>query len=148
MTLVKFKNRPVENGFNNLMDDFFATFPSIYKDDVSTASTKQLIPVNINKTTTGYQLEIVAPGLEKEDFKIQLENNLLTVSAERKNKTENKEEKQIRREYRYPAFKRSFTVDEKIDTDGISAKYVNGVLLLNLPKKEEVKAATKEITIK
>ena len=95
-----------------------------------------------------YQLEVVAPGFEKNDFNINLEKNILTVSAERKNETENKDEKQVRKEYGYHSFKRSFTIDEKIDTEKIEAKYVNGVLTLNLPRKEEVKASAKEIAVK
>ena len=62
--------------------------------------------------------------------------------------TENKDEKQIRKEYNYRSFKRSFTVDEKVDSEKIEAKYVNGVLTLNLPRKEEVKASAKEILVK
>ena len=90
----------------------------------------------------------MAPGFEKNDFNINLEKNILTVSVERKTETENKNEKQIRREYSYHSFKRSFTVDEKVDPEKIEAKYVNGVLTLNLPRKEEVKASAKEIAVK
>jgi len=144
MTVVRFKNRP--NGaaaFNNLLGDVFPQFPSLYKEDLRQNAT----PVNIRETEKEYLLDVVAPGLKKEDFKISLENNLLTIALEKKDEAVNEGEKFVRREYQFQAFKRSFTLDEKINADGISAQYVNGVLTLNLPKKEEVKPATKQISI-
>jgi len=143
MTVVRFKNRP--NGaaaFNNLLSDVFPQIPSLYREDL-----RQATPVNIRETEKEFLLDVVAPGLNKEDFKISLENNLLTVAVEKKEETVNEGEKFVRREYQSQAFKRSFTLDEKINADGISAQYVNGVLTLNLPKKEEVKPATKQISI-
>jgi len=145
MTLVKFNNRPA-NGFN-LLDGFFNELPTFFKDDFG-AKAQGFIPVNVKETKDAYQLEVVAPGFEKNDFNINLEKNILTVSAEKKSETENKDEKQIRKEYSYQSFKRSFTIDEKVDAEKIEAKYVNGVLTLNLPRKEEVKASAKEILVK
>lgn len=147
MTLVKFKHRPVNGDFNNLMDDFFSPFSSLLGNDVATSNRKPFTPVNIWESETGYTLEVVAPGLEKEDFKISLDKNLLTISAEKKQQEGEKTMKQIRNEYQYQSFSRSFTIDEKIDGEAISAKYVNGVLTLNLPHKAEVKEATKQISI-
>jgi HSP20 family protein len=145
MTVVKLNNRPA-NGFN-LLDNFFNEFPTFFKDDFGTKA-QGFVPVNVKETKDAYQLEVVAPGFEKNDFNINLEKNILTVSAEMKTETENKNEKQIRREYSYHSFKRSFTVDEKVDSEKIEAQYVNGVLTLNLPRKEEVKASAKEIFVK
>ena len=145
MTLVKFNNRPA-NGFN-LLDNFFNELPTFFKDDFGTKA-QGFIPVNVKETKDAYQLDVVAPGFEKNDFTINLEKNILTVSAEKKSETENKDEKQIRKEYSYQSFKRSFTIDEKVDAEKIEAKYVNGVLTLNLPRKEEVKASAKEILVK
>jgi HSP20 family protein len=90
---------------------------------------------------------VVAPAYDKADFRVNLEEDILTVSAEKKEETKSENEKEIRREYSYRSFKRSFTVDEGIDAAGIDAKYVNGILTLNLPKKEEVKTASKQISI-
>jgi HSP20 family protein len=143
MTLVRFPHRP--NGFtsfNNLLSDVFPQVPSLYKEDP-----RQVAPVNIKETEKEYLLDIIAPGMNKEDFSINIENNQLTISAEKKDETVNENEKQIRKEFTFQSFKRSFTLDEKISADNISAQYVNGVLTLNLPKKEEVKPATKQITI-
>ena len=147
MTLVKFHNRPVNKSFNNFMDDFFATVPSIFRDDFITPSFRSFTPVNIRETETDYVLEVVAPGFQKEDFKINLDNNTLTVSTETKEGTENKNEKFIRKEFKQQSFSRSFTIDEDIDVENISAKYVNGILTLNLAKKQQVKPEVKEISI-
>src|SRR5262245_9894859 len=145
MTVVKFNNRPT-NGFN-LLDNFFNEFPTLFKDDFGTKA-QDFIPVNVKETKDAYQIEVVAPGFEKGDFNVNLEKNVLTISAEKKEEAENKDEKQIRREYSYHSFKRSFTIGEKVDFEKIEAKYVNGVLTLNLPRKEEVKASAKEISVK
>ena len=145
MTVVKFNNRPA-NGFN-LLDSFFNELPTFFKDDFG-GRAQGFIPVNVKETKDAYQLEVVAPGFEKNDFNINLEKNILTLSVDKKTESENKDEKQIRKEYSYQSFKRSFTIDEKVDAEKIEAKYVNGVLTLNLPRKEEVKASAKEILVK
>lgn len=147
MTLVRFQNKPAQKSFNNFMDDFFAAVPSILRDDFVTPSFRSFTPVNIKETENDYVLELVAPGFQKEDFKINLDNNTLTISAEKKEETENQNEKFIRKEYKQQSFSRSFTIDENIDAENISAKYVNGVLTLNLAKKQEVKPQIKEISI-
>ncbi|TMI85249.1 MAG: Hsp20/alpha crystallin family protein [Bacteroidetes bacterium] len=144
MTIVKFNNKP-NNGFN-LLDNFFNEFPTLFKDDFG-ANFKNFAPVNIKETKNAYELEVVAPGFEKNDFNINLEINILTISAEKKSDTRKEDEKQIRNEYSYRSFKRSFTLDEKIDSEKVEAKYVNGVLTLNLPREVEVKASAKEISV-
>jgi HSP20 family protein len=144
MTHVKFNRKPFDGTFNSFVDDLFAEFPVLYKND---QNGKTSVPVNIKETDKNYNLEIVAPGFEKADFKISLDQQLLTISAEKKNEVKEEKEKQIRNEYSYRSFKRSFTLDEKTDGTNIDAKYVNGVLILNLPKKEEVKPLVKEISI-
>lgn len=144
MTQVKFNRRPFEGTFNNLVDDLFAEFPVLYKNEQNWKSTA---PVNIKETDKNYSIDIVAPGFEKTDFKVSLEQQLLTISAEKKNEVKEENEKQIRKEYSFRSFKRSFTLDDKTDSTKIDAKYVNGVLTLNLPKKEEVKPVAKEINI-
>jgi HSP20 family protein len=145
MTHVKFSHRPFEKSFNNLMDDLFSELPVLYKNGINQLN--GFAPVNIKEKEKGYQVEVVAPGFEKNDFKVNIEQDTLTISAEKKEEAKNENEKQIRKEYSYRSFKRSFTIDEKIDASGIEAKYVNGVLTLNLPKKEQVKTSAQEITI-
>ena len=149
MTVVKFNNKPT-NGFS-LLEDFFNEIPTMFRDDFGTRL-KNSVPVNIKETKDAYLLEVVAPGFEKNDFTLNLEKNILTLSGENKNEVKDdpnspREEKEIRSEYIYRSFKRVFTLDEKIDGEKIEAKYVNGVLTLNLPKKVEVKASAKEISV-
>lgn len=146
MTLVKFKQHPAQGNLNNLVDSFFSGFPSMLQDDFG-KGLKQSVPVNIKETEEGYVLNLVAPGYAKEDFKIDLEQETLTIAGEMKNTEASQTEKVIRTEYKFQSFKRSFTIDATIDADKISAEYVNGVLTLNLPKKAEVKPATKQINI-
>lgn len=148
MTVVQFKNKPVlPKHFNNLMDDLFAVTPSLLRNGFHSQSASNSVPVNIKETDNSYLLEVIAPGFIKEDFKIDLEEKLLTISAEKKAEAEDKNSKQIRREYQFQAFKRSFTLDDTIDAENISALYVNGVLTLNLPRKMEVKEPVKQITV-
>ena len=144
MTNVKFNRRPFEGTWNNLVDDLFTELPAIFKNDFNNGSAKGYVPVNVKETENGYQLEVVAPGFEKADFKVNVDDKLLTISAEKKEDNV----KKIRSEYNFRSFKRTFTLDDKIDATNIEASYINGVLVLNLPRKEEVKAPVTEITIK
>jgi len=141
MTLVKHNTAP----FNSLFDELFNSFPASWGRDNNQAYAT--VPVNIHETNEGFHLELNAPGRNKEDFKVNVENGLLTISYEKKESQEQKDYKTIRREFSYRSFKRSFTIDEKINADGIQARYENGVLKLYLPKKEEVKVSPKEISI-
>jgi HSP20 family protein len=146
MTHVHFNHKPFDKSFNSFVNDLLADFPVLYKNE-GNAQWKGFAPANIKETEKNYGLEIVAPGFDKADFKINIEQNVLTISVEKKNETKEENEKQIRKEYDFRSFKRSFTLDEKIDAGAIGAQYVNGILTLNLPKKETVKPATHEITI-
>ena len=137
MTLVKQNYR----NLNNLFDEFFTVVPPTWNKDLNVP------PVNISETKDAFQLDLQAPGLNKEDFKISVENGLLTISYEHKAEEENKDVKTYRKEFATRSFKRTFSVDEKINADAISAKYDAGVLKLTLPKKEEVKAQPKQIAI-
>ena len=153
MTQSKFHNRNFDRNFDNMVDELFNGLPVVLNDGYNFLTKQGYVPVNIKENSNGYTLEVVAPGFEKTDFKVNIDNNVLTVSAEKKS-GENKDgagnaspEKQIRKEYSYRSFKRSFTIDDKIDATAVEASYVNGVLALNLPKKAEVKEATKDIKI-
>ena len=150
MTQVKFSRRPFETTFNSLVDDILNEMPAVFKNGNNQSQQwKGFAPVNIKETEKSYSIDVAAPGFDKADFKVNLDQNILTISAEKKEevKSENEKEKEIRREFSSRSFKRSFTLDEKINAEGIEAKYVNGVLTLNLPKKEEVKSASKDISI-
>jgi len=147
MTLVKF-NRPVSRNFGNLVDDFFSEVPALFNESFNKSVSNVFVPVNVKESEGSYQLDVVATGFDKGDFKINVDGNILTVSAEKKAEEKKESEKQVRNEYKYRSFKRSFTLDEKTDAAGIEASYINGVLTLNLPKKAEVKEAVKEISVK
>jgi HSP20 family protein len=146
MTLLKLNRQPFEQTFNNLVDDLFSEWPVMYKNGINLQG-KGFAAANITENENSYSIEIVAPGFDKNDFKVSVDQNLLTVSGEKQEQSKDEKEKQIRTEYKFRSFKRSFTLDDKVDAAGIEAKYVNGVLTLNLPKKEEVKASTKEIIV-
>jgi HSP20 family protein len=129
--------------FNNIIDEVLNNIPANWNKEFNL----NVPPVNIHETEDAYHVELSAPGLSKEDFKVNLEKGLLAISYEKKADDENKNYKTHRKEFSTASFKRTFTVEEKIDAENIKAKYENGVLQLLLPKKEEVKIAPKEITI-
>lgn len=110
---------------------------------------EQILPaVNIAEDEKKYSVEIVAPGFKKENFKLRVEDDILTISAE--SQSENKEDKgkeYTRREYSYSAFTRSFHLPENVKDDAIAATYQDGVLKLELPKSKEQVKATKEIRV-
>ncbi|HSY61002.1 MAG TPA: Hsp20/alpha crystallin family protein [Cytophaga sp.] len=145
MTFVKVNNPIAKNldGFvNDIFNEFPATFGRNFREDFL-----QFPPVNIVEKTDAYQLEVSAPGWQKESFNLKLDANVLTISAEKKEEAKDETAKVVRKEFTNKSFKRSFTLDEKIDAANISAKYENGVLQVTLPKKEVIKAAAQEITI-
>ncbi|CAN5804711.1 Hsp20/alpha crystallin family protein [soil metagenome] len=145
MTLVKVNN-PATKAFDGLVNDLFNDFPAAFGKTIR-QDALSFPPVNILEKGDKYELEVAAPGLQKTDFNIKLDGNLLTISAAKNEEVKNETDKIIRREFSSKTFKRSFTLDEKIDASSIAAKYENGILTLHLPKKEEVKATTKEINI-
>ena len=134
--------------YNNLFDQLFTEMPGAFRNDFNSFARNAEVPVNVKETDEGYRLEIVAPGFEKNDFKVNVEKEILTISAEKETEASGQEQKTIRKEYEFRSFKRSFTIDEKIDATKIDAVYVNGVLILTLPKKAEVAASARKIEIK
>ncbi len=138
MTILK--NNPV-SVFDELLNQFPNTWGRDTQNGYPTAS------VNIHETDDAFHLELNAPGRNKTDFAIEVNKGLLTISYEKKEETSEQNYKTVRREFTYRSFKRSFSLDDKINTDGIEARYENGVLKLLLPKKEEVKITPKQINI-
>lgn len=129
---------------NDLFNDFFSVpAPANWAKENSW----NLPPVNIHESNNVYHLELAAPGLQKEDFKINLEKGLLTISFEKNTESETKDVKVYRKEFTSKSFKRSFTLDENVNAEAIEAKYENGVLKIALPKKEEAKVQPKQIAI-
>ena len=108
---------------------------------------KNIPAVNVRENKNGFSVEVAAPGKKKEDFEIELDHNLLTISSESKkeHKEEHKDEKYTRREYSYSSFKRSFSLPKSIDSSKISANYEHGILKIDLPKREEAKEKAKRL---
>ncbi len=140
MTTLRF-NQPSLKTLDSFLDSLLSDMPSTPTNSLNFPA------VNIAENADAYELEFNAPGRKKEDFKITVDKNILTVSFEKKE--ENKEESKqfIKREFVMQSFKKSFTLDEKINADNINAKYEDGLLLLTLPKTEEVKVLPKEISV-
>ena len=143
MTLVKLNNHLGQKSFSSFVDEFFQELPGSLGKDWNSG----FPPVNIHETKDAYHLELNAPGRNKEDFSINVDNGLLTVGFEKKEETKTEDYKTIRKEFSYKTFKRSFNLDERIDGSAIQAKYENGVLKLYLPKKEQAKESAKQIQI-
>lgn len=139
MTLVKRNYNP----WNNVLDDLFTNFAGAnnYSKDLNVP------PVNIQENKDAFLLDVVAPGLQKQDFKLNVDAGLLTISFEKATSQESNGEKLHRQEFAIKSFKRTFTIDDKIDAENISAKYENGILQITLPKQEEVKAEPKSISV-
>ncbi|MFC2087743.1 Hsp20/alpha crystallin family protein [Bacteroidota bacterium] len=95
--------------------------------------------VNINEDENQFNIELAAPGMEKKDFKLDLNHNVLTISSEKMEKKENDNKKFTRREFRYTSFNRSFTLPNSVKEEGIKASYKEGILNISIPKKEEAK---------
>jgi HSP20 family protein len=128
------------------MKEIFNEFPSAVSKTVR-EDVLNYPPVNITDKKEVYLVELSVPGFEKSDFKIKLDNNILTVSTELKEEAPVENEKKIRKEFSFKAFKRSFTLNEKIETEKIQARYENGILKIDLPKKEVSNAGEKDINI-
>lgn len=142
MTLVKLNNRPAKT-INSFLDEILHDFPATWNKE--SFATPQ---VNISETADAYVMDLNVPGRKKEDFKLNIENGLFTISYEKQEESKQEDVKSIRREFNYSSFKRSFNLDEKIDTENIQAKYENGILNIVLAKREEVKPVVKQITVK
>lgn len=131
------------NWLPSLLEDIFNG--DLTQDKNGTTIGKQTPAVNIIEHNDSFIVEVAAPGLKKEDFEIELDHNLLTVSTELENETENTNDKYTRREFNYQSFKRSFTLPKSVNVAKIGANYVDGVLRLELPKKEEAKVQPKRL---
>ena len=116
--------------------------PNIFDDDffhVLSNGTSSKPAVNISENEKNYVLEFAVPGIEKKDIKIDMNEDVLTVSSETKNESEENKNGYKRKEFSYTAFSRSFYVPEDVNTEKIEANYKDGILSVSLPKQEEVK---------
>ncbi len=138
-----------ENYFPSIFDRFFNNDLMDW-NLTNFSSTNTSVPaVNVKETDNEFSIEVAAPGMTKKDFNIRFHNNVLTISSEKKNEKEEKNEKYTRKEFSFQSFQRSFTVAENaVDSEKIAASYNDGILVITLPKREEVKPKPlKEIKI-
>lgn len=145
MTLVKFNNK----ANNTLMPGFNDVFDSIFNDTFFSDRMVSRVPaVNIGESENNYHVELAAPGLKKEDFKLNLERNQLTISVEQSVDHQDNQKNYSKREYSYSSFVRAFRLPESADHANIEATYSDGILRIDIAKREEAKAVRRQIEIK
>lgn len=141
MSIVRW-NPMVAPTFRSLVEDFFGDSDFLnFKD-------KNLVPaVNIKEMEAEFEIELAVPGMTKEDIKVEVLDGVLTISAEKNDKKEEKTKKYTRREFSYNKFSRSFTLPENVDTEAVKANYADGVLHLTIPKTVKSLPEAKKILI-
>jgi HSP20 family protein len=146
MTLVKF-NPEKRNG--SQLPSINDVFDTIFSDTFFSNNRFANVPaVNVCESADYYHIELAAPGLEKEDFKIALERRMLNISVEKENNEQQAERDFSRKEYSYHSFVRSFTLPDSADDARIEASYINGILKIDIAKKDEAKIVQRQIEIK
>ena len=136
MTLTKYFNRPLTTIFDDLFDNSLTTNTGFYPK------------ANVWEDKNSYHIELELPGIDKKDVHLEVKDNLLIVKGERKHKAEHKEDGYFHYESNYGTFERSWVIDP-VDSEKISAEEKNGILRIDLPKREELKKrdAVKQISI-
>ncbi|MCC5943527.1 MAG: Hsp20/alpha crystallin family protein [Bernardetiaceae bacterium] len=127
--------------------NFRRRFPSMLEDFFTNADTPDFLRlaedrvprVNIAEDEDKFAIEVAAPGMQKDDFSIELDNEVLSISSEAKQESETKDDRYTRKEFSYTSFKRSFTLPQSADGEKIEAKYEDGILYVHIPKREEAK---------
>lgn len=146
MTIAKYRPQPAFiNPFGELVSDLFNRDISqiLGHDDVR----RSMPAVNIIEREKEFELRLLAPGFTKEDLKLSMENEVLTLSAEKKSEDLKESERWTRREFAHGTFTRSFRLPETVNPEAITAEYNNGVLHVRIPKAEVTKPKTREINI-
>ena len=153
-TIAKKQNGDSPVTFGNVFDNVFQnSLHRFFDDNFWDAEHSQFtgnVPVNIRETDQQYEMDVIVPGFKKEDFNINVEGNMLTVSSEQKKQNQEGVEKSgwVRNEYVQRSFSRSFTLDDTVDTSRINGTYTDGILRLTLPKNEKAKKQSRQIEIK
>lgn len=146
MTLVKFnsdkKNNALLPGFNDVFDSIFND--TFFSDRMVT----RVPAANISESQDHYHIELAAPGLKKEDFKLHLDRNMLNISVEQQSDNNTAGKNYSKREFSYSSFVRAFTLPESANSESVEATYTDGVLKIDIAKKEEAKAVRRQIEIK
>ena len=136
--------------FPSEIDDFFKPWTQWFGDSGRWGRELNVPAVNVIENNNEYTITLAAPGFKKSDFNIDVEGNMLTISSEKEESKEEKDDRYSRKEYNYSSFSRSFTLPEEVMKDKIEAVYEDGVLRLTLPKTEQAKKAalSKHISVK
>lgn len=146
MTLVKFNP---EKRNNSLLPGFNDVFESILNDTFFSDKMVARVPaVNISESPDNFHIELAAPGLKKQDFKISIDENVLNISVEQQAEKADNNRKYNKREYSYSSFVRSFSLPEMADHNRIEAAYEDGILKIDVAKREEAKTVSRQIDIK
>ena len=152
--IAKRQNGNPSVSFGNVVDNIFQNSLRHFFDDnfwgQESGLTSRIVPVNVRETEHQYEMDVVAPGLRKEDFKINLEDNLLTISynQQEQNRDESKKQDWVRNEFIQRSFSRTFTLDDTVDVNKIDASYTDGILRLVMPKNEKAKKLSRNISVK
>ena len=153
-TIAKRQNGNSPLTFGNVFDNIFHNslhrfFDDNFWDSESSQNTGK-VPVNVRETDQNYEMDVVVPGCKKEDFNINIEDNMLTISFEQKKESQEGNEKSgwVRNEFIQRSFNRSFMVDDTVDINRISGNYTDGILRLTLPKNEKAKKVSRKIEVK
>lgn len=138
----------VRESFPTIFNDFFRPWNEWFDNGGLPERTLTVPAVNISEEANGYKVTLAAPGMKKEDFKVGIDGDIMSISAETETEKEEKDKKFTRKEYNYSSFSRSFTLPEGIIREQIEARYDNGLLTLVLPRKEDAKVKnSKNITV-
>lgn len=147
MALIKF---PTKSLNTDAVNPFVNTvFDNLFNDNfISDRLVSRIPAVNISETEKSFKIEMAAPGLDKSDFKINVDKNLITISAEKKEEQTSEEKLYSKKEFNYTSFSRSFTLPDTVDYSNIEAAYEGGILVLTLGKKEDAIIAKRLIEVK
>jgi HSP20 family protein len=132
----------LRSDFDSLFDNFFGDFPIGFSSNSNLVETSFKPKVNISEDEKSYQIDAELPGVKKEDIEVEYANDLLTIKAEKKEETEDKDKNYHKVESFYGTFSRSIQIPN-VDYDNVKAKFTDGVLKIELPKAEEDKTKSK-----
>lgn len=154
-TIAKKQNGGVPATFGKVVDNIFENglrhfFNDNFWNPGTLNSRTSLVPVNVRESEQQYQVDVIAPGCRKDDFNVMVNDNMLTVSFERKQENEETDETKgwVRNEFIQQSFTRSFALDETVDVDKISGDYSDGILRITLPKNEKARQQSRQIEIR
>lgn len=145
MAIINWKPLRPTTSLSDWMDDFFNDRMDRM---IETRIGTNLPAVNVLDEEDRFELQVAAPGLKKKDFEVNVDNGILSISAERKEEKKEEEDNYTRREFSYTSFQRQFTLPENVKEEDIKAEYEEGILKINIPKQEmELKKKPKQIEI-